>query len=214
MTDSSIIRPRGPTGPHLRAAVKTGTEQTKDPYVVESYPWRVDRSYQWGNSEWGSAAVLTTASWPWIFGLPAAALAGTAIVVTDLQIGVSNDGSGNSSSLLRSFGRCSLPTAGTVTTGADLALRGRSADAASVAEVRLASTATKGTVWEVAPYSSNSSHREFPMMYQSRRPHWLDTVVLVPGEYIGVKWEQNSLLQNPNGKERLFINLSWDEVTL
>jgi len=213
VAEGEIVLPVGLSGPRLRAAEKdiNGVSK-KEIYVVEgSAPWRVDRSYRIGSPVFGDYAFAAAANWPFIFGYASTAPAGSAIAIRSYQFGIGSSGTSAGAVLLLAFARTTdAPVGGTTSTAV---VKNRLSYAAHSAVVRYGSTATLGQVFQYLPFNPATADRYSTRYFPRRRfngPDWTDAIVLLPGEYVGVKITSGT----PNGHERLAVKLEWEEVTL
>ena len=86
----------------------------------------------------------------------------------------------------------------------------------------MASTATEGANHSIFLFDPQAANQYVPIDFPARtyrREEWCDYIILRPAEYFGVKFDKLAggpvpPNGNPNGNERLFIQCSWDEVTL
>jgi hypothetical protein len=210
--ESFIELPAGLVGPASRAVEKTILgSKVKEEFLVESYPWSVDRGYEMGFTALDISTPANNTNFGFVFGLPANATPGTAIVVSYYRFGVASNGVvGNV--LYLQIGRCTNPAVSTPISQEikfDLDL------ADSVAIFSLETTATQGPILNYFPFSAAAANQFAPKLYTARqwRPkNWQDMLVLRPGEFFGGALRNGAT--NMSGNERLYMQMKWMEVTL
>ncbi len=198
-------------------AVKTG-------YVLPSPPWLITGSFYLLISNWkkltgGEIGITDNNQWPLLFGLPLTATDGTAIALKRLIVDVSSNGvAGNSLLMDTSLATLPvLPTGRSITPANSVALRNNPTKQDTLAELRYGSTAIKGATLNSFPHEALGANDISPFITPEiaySRDKWMDTPVLMPGEYIGAKYQVDTTNQQPNGNERLYLLLAWDEVVL
>lgn len=217
MSDSSITRPAGPSGPLTRAAQKeVAGASVKEPYIVPSVPWSISGSYRFAGSAWPAESNTSHNKRPLVIGLPTTASAGTAMVFKTIRVGMMSAGLGGSDiELLLAYS--STVTGGTAITKGNIP-KLKSTMSNSVADIRYGAESFLSSPLRVWTHKATAAMQFAPSMYpaiQYGRDEWMDMPLLVPGQYLCLATRTARIgTTTPNGFERYFFNLTWDEVVL
>jgi hypothetical protein len=213
MSDSSILQPAGPTGPLLRAAVKTQfSKPVKQPYVVPDAPWRVDQAFKYAGLSRGGG-ITDSSTFAFLLGWPSSQV-GTALVIRHLAFGIMSDGTAGATDVFAVWRRATAPSGGTIPS--NFILKSRTADGPSLDDIRETCLATKGGLHTAYPFQALVANQYAPTLFPvwlSRKSSWQDAILLAPGEYFGFHYDYLSAVA-PNGHERFYLRMEWEEVTL